>query len=168
MIDGERVTGILAAAGSGQRAGLAKQWLLLGGEWEERPDGAPLQARLADVDLSRVELRRAASPAQATRVVALSKFLAAQAPDVQPDDPVDMNLVRANKEFAAELPQAIERYQAQLRDHSFELLHAASQLGAARHTDGDLDAARAHLEEAALKFAETSRWLAALQLMQAD
>jgi 2-C-methyl-D-erythritol 4-phosphate cytidylyltransferase/2-C-methyl-D-erythritol 2,4-cyclodiphosphate synthase len=32
MIDGERVTGILAAAGSGQRAGLAKQWLLLGGE----------------------------------------------------------------------------------------------------------------------------------------
>jgi len=32
MIDGERVTAILAAAGSGQRAGLAKQWIELGGE----------------------------------------------------------------------------------------------------------------------------------------
>lgn len=32
MIDGQRVTGILAAAGSGQRAGAAKQWIDLGGE----------------------------------------------------------------------------------------------------------------------------------------
>jgi len=32
MIDGERVTAILAAGGSGQRAGTAKQWLALGGE----------------------------------------------------------------------------------------------------------------------------------------
>jgi 2-C-methyl-D-erythritol 4-phosphate cytidylyltransferase / 2-C-methyl-D-erythritol 2,4-cyclodiphosphate synthase len=32
MIRGERVTGILAAGGSGQRAGTAKQWLTLGGE----------------------------------------------------------------------------------------------------------------------------------------
>ncbi len=32
MIDGERVTAILAAGGSGQRAGTAKQWLTLGGE----------------------------------------------------------------------------------------------------------------------------------------
>lgn len=32
MIRGERVTGILAAGGSGQRAGTAKQWLALGGE----------------------------------------------------------------------------------------------------------------------------------------
>ncbi|HYD41973.1 MAG TPA: 2-C-methyl-D-erythritol 4-phosphate cytidylyltransferase [Anaeromyxobacter sp.] len=32
MIDGERVTAILAAGGSGQRARTAKQWLALGGE----------------------------------------------------------------------------------------------------------------------------------------
>jgi 2-C-methyl-D-erythritol 4-phosphate cytidylyltransferase/2-C-methyl-D-erythritol 2,4-cyclodiphosphate synthase len=32
MIRGERVTGILAAGGSGVRAGTAKQWLVLGGE----------------------------------------------------------------------------------------------------------------------------------------
>jgi len=32
MIDGQRVTGILAAGGSGQRAGAAKQWVDLGGE----------------------------------------------------------------------------------------------------------------------------------------
>jgi 2-C-methyl-D-erythritol 4-phosphate cytidylyltransferase/2-C-methyl-D-erythritol 2,4-cyclodiphosphate synthase len=32
VIDGERLTAILAAGGSGQRAGLAKQWLVLGGE----------------------------------------------------------------------------------------------------------------------------------------
>jgi len=32
MVEGERVTGILAAAGSGQRAGTAKQWIDLGGE----------------------------------------------------------------------------------------------------------------------------------------
>jgi 2-C-methyl-D-erythritol 4-phosphate cytidylyltransferase/2-C-methyl-D-erythritol 2,4-cyclodiphosphate synthase len=32
MIRGERVTGILAAGGAGVRAGLAKQWLVLGGE----------------------------------------------------------------------------------------------------------------------------------------
>ena len=32
MIRGERVAGILAAGGAGQRAGLAKQWLTLGGE----------------------------------------------------------------------------------------------------------------------------------------
>src|SRR6266540_2361385 len=32
MIRGERVIAILAAGGSGQRAGLAKQWLALGGE----------------------------------------------------------------------------------------------------------------------------------------
>jgi hypothetical protein len=143
-------------------------WLTLGGEWEERPDGVPLEARLADVDLSRVELRRAASPAQATRVVALSQFLEAQAENVQPGDPVDMNLLRANKEYAAELPRAVERYQTQLRDHSFELMHAAAQFGAARSTGGDLDAARTQLEEAALKFEETSRWLVALQLMQSE
>ncbi|MGB8932128.1 MAG: bifunctional enzyme IspD/IspF, partial [Anaeromyxobacteraceae bacterium] len=32
MIGGERVGAIVAAGGSGQRAGLAKQWLVLGGE----------------------------------------------------------------------------------------------------------------------------------------
>src|SRR6185369_2820354 len=32
MIGGERVGAILAAGGSGSRAGLAKQWLVLGGE----------------------------------------------------------------------------------------------------------------------------------------
>lgn len=32
MIDGQRVTGILAAGGTGQRLGAAKQWLELGGE----------------------------------------------------------------------------------------------------------------------------------------
>lgn len=32
MIEGERVTGILAAGGAGLRAGLAKQWLVLGDE----------------------------------------------------------------------------------------------------------------------------------------
>jgi hypothetical protein len=143
-------------------------WLTLGGEWEERPDAEPVQARLADVDLSRVELRRAASPVQATRVVALSHFLEAQARDVQPGDPIDVNLVRANKEYAVELPRAIERYQAQLRDHSFDLLNAAAQYGATRNAAGDLDAARTQLEEAAAKFEETSRWLVALQVMQSE
>ncbi|WP_242396418.1 2-C-methyl-D-erythritol 4-phosphate cytidylyltransferase, partial [Anaeromyxobacter oryzisoli] len=32
MVGGERVIGIVAAGGSGQRAGVAKQWLVLGGE----------------------------------------------------------------------------------------------------------------------------------------
>ncbi len=32
MIDGQRVTGILAAGGAGQRLGVAKQWVELGGE----------------------------------------------------------------------------------------------------------------------------------------
>ena len=44
MIDGERVTGILAAAGTGQRAGLAKQWMLLGGETVARRAARALAA----------------------------------------------------------------------------------------------------------------------------
>lgn len=44
MIEGERVVAILAAGGSGQRAGLAKQWLLLGGESVLRRAGRALAA----------------------------------------------------------------------------------------------------------------------------
>lgn len=44
MIDGERVIGILAAGGSGQRAGVAKQWLELGGETVLRRAARPLVA----------------------------------------------------------------------------------------------------------------------------
>jgi 2-C-methyl-D-erythritol 4-phosphate cytidylyltransferase / 2-C-methyl-D-erythritol 2,4-cyclodiphosphate synthase len=44
MISGERVLAILAAGGSGQRAGVAKQWLLLGGESALRRSGRALAA----------------------------------------------------------------------------------------------------------------------------
>jgi 2-C-methyl-D-erythritol 4-phosphate cytidylyltransferase / 2-C-methyl-D-erythritol 2,4-cyclodiphosphate synthase len=44
MIDGERVIGILAAAGTGQRAGLAKQWATLGGETVARRAARALAA----------------------------------------------------------------------------------------------------------------------------
>ncbi|HET7825647.1 MAG TPA: 2-C-methyl-D-erythritol 4-phosphate cytidylyltransferase [Anaeromyxobacter sp.] len=44
MIRGERVTGILAAGGTGQRAGAAKQWLALGGETVLRRAGRVLAA----------------------------------------------------------------------------------------------------------------------------
>jgi hypothetical protein len=101
-------------------------------------------------------------------VLALSQFLEAQSAGVKEGDPVDVNLMRAHKEFAAELPRAIEDYQARLRDHSFDLFHAASLFGAARASGQPLDGPRAQLEESALKFEETSRWLAALQVMQSE
>jgi 2-C-methyl-D-erythritol 4-phosphate cytidylyltransferase / 2-C-methyl-D-erythritol 2,4-cyclodiphosphate synthase len=44
MIRGERVAGILAAAGAGVRAGVAKQWLLLGGETVLRRSARALAA----------------------------------------------------------------------------------------------------------------------------
>ena len=44
MIGGERVAGIVAAGGSGVRAGVAKQWLVLGGETVLRRAGRALAA----------------------------------------------------------------------------------------------------------------------------
>jgi 2-C-methyl-D-erythritol 4-phosphate cytidylyltransferase/2-C-methyl-D-erythritol 2,4-cyclodiphosphate synthase len=44
MIGGERVGGILAAGGSGSRAGVAKQWLVLGGETVLRRSARALAA----------------------------------------------------------------------------------------------------------------------------
>ncbi|HEX9050210.1 MAG TPA: NTP transferase domain-containing protein, partial [Anaeromyxobacter sp.] len=44
MIRGERVTAIVAAGGAGVRAGLAKQWLLLGGETVLRRSARALAA----------------------------------------------------------------------------------------------------------------------------
>lgn len=44
MVEGERVGGIVAAGGSGSRAGLAKQWLTLGGETVLRRSAAALAA----------------------------------------------------------------------------------------------------------------------------
>jgi hypothetical protein len=129
----------------------------------------PDQECVLDVDVARVELRRAETPARATRMMALGKWLESQAP--QSDAPVDLDLMRAHKTFSAELPQVIEQYQLQLRHHSFDLFHAASHFGAA-HTqkvpESELAPLRARLEETALKFEETSRWLSALQVMQAD
>jgi 2-C-methyl-D-erythritol 4-phosphate cytidylyltransferase/2-C-methyl-D-erythritol 2,4-cyclodiphosphate synthase len=49
MIAGERVLAILAAGGAGQRAGVAKQWLVLGGESVLRRSGRAL-AECAAVD----------------------------------------------------------------------------------------------------------------------
>jgi hypothetical protein len=142
----------------------------LGGDWEQQPGAEPPACTL-DADLARAELRRAESPARAARVVALSKWLESQAPDVNPDTPVDLDLLRAHKQFATELPRVIEEYQQKLRDHSFDLFHAASNLGAAHVREaGDAEVAtlRTQLEEAALRFEETSRWLSAFQVMQAD
>jgi hypothetical protein len=129
----------------------------------------PDQECALDVDLARVELRRAESPARATRMLALSKWIESQAP--QSDAPVDLDLKRAHKQFSAELPQVIEQYQQQLRHHSFDLFHAASHFGAAhvrQAAESEIAPLRARLEEMALKFEETSRWLSALQVMQAD
>jgi hypothetical protein len=120
-------------------------------------------------DPQRVELRRAESPAAATRVMALAKWLETQVQES--DAPVDLDLMRAHKKFAAELPRLIDEYQLKLRHHSFDLFHAASQFGAAharQAPDGEIAPLRARLEETALTFEETSRWLSALQVMQAD
>jgi hypothetical protein len=121
------------------------------------------------LDLQRVELRRSESPARATRMAALSKWIESQAPEG--DAPVDLNLMRAHKQFSVELPRVIEEYQLKLRHHSFDLFHAASHFGAAhvrQAQESELAPLRARLEETALKFEETSRWLSALQVMQAD
>ncbi len=145
----------------------------LGGDWERTQDGAPLELPLSGLDLTRVEVRRAESPARATRVVALGKWLEAQAPGVSAGDPVELDLKRAVKQFSSELPRAIEEYQEKLRHHSFDLFHSASLFAAAHGQSPSPDAVelaqpRRQLEEAALKFEETSRWLAALQMMQAE
>jgi hypothetical protein len=144
--------------------------VILGGEWEQQPAAEPEVGRLA-VDLDRVELRHAESPARAIRVVALEKWIGSQAPPVDPETPVDLDLLRANKQFAAELPRVIAEYEEKLRHHSFDLFHAASNFGAAHVAEaGEAEIAdfRARLEEAALRFEETSRWLSAFQVMQAD
>ncbi len=44
MVRGERVIGILAAGGAGLRAGVAKQWLVLGGETVLRRSARALAA----------------------------------------------------------------------------------------------------------------------------
>jgi hypothetical protein len=143
----------------------------LGGDWEQQPDGEPPACRLHDVDLTRAELRRAEPPARAARVVALSKWLESQAPGVTPETPVDLDLLRAHKQFAVELPRVIEEYQQKLRHHSFDLFHAASNFGAGRVRQAgeeELATLSSQLEAAALQFEETSRWLSAFQVMQAD
>jgi hypothetical protein len=141
--------------------------LQLGGDWEQDPNGQPFSCTIQDLDLARAELRRTESPARATRVMALAKWIEAQVPE--PDAPVDLDVLRANRQFVAELPRVIEEYQLKLRDHSFDLFHAASHFGAAQKAGvSDLAEVRAQLEEAAVKFDDTSRWLSALQVMQAD
>ena len=169
LIDGTELE-LLVAGGRW----LPVQWhdgalrLQLGGDWEQQPGAEPPLARL-DIDLAHAELRRAESAARATRVMALSKWIESQAPEA--DAPLDLDVVRAHKHFLTELPRVIEEYQRKLRDHSFNLFHAASHFGAAhvRAAPGDeIAALRLQLEEAALKFEETSRWLSALQVMQAN
>jgi hypothetical protein len=130
----------------------------LGGDWETG-NGSPIECRI-DADLAHVELRRAEAPARATRVMALSKFLESQAATV---DASEIEMMRAHKNFLSELPRAIEEYGQRLRDHSFDLFSAAAQFAAQRNDD-----TRTQLEDAAVNFEETSRWLAALQMMQAD
>jgi len=66
----------------------------------------PDQECVLDVDVARVELRRTETPARATRMMALGKWLESQAPP-QSDAPVDLDLMRAHKSFSAELPQVI-------------------------------------------------------------
>jgi hypothetical protein len=130
----------------------------IGGDWEVG-GGSPVECRIG-VDLAQVELRRAEAPARATRVMALGRFLEKQAATV---DASEIEMVRAHKSFRSELPRAIEEYGQRLRDHSFDLFSAAAQFAAQKNED-----TRGQLEEAAVKFEETSRWLAALQVMQAD
>jgi hypothetical protein len=142
----------------------------LGGEWEQHLNAPPPVATLSSLDLSQAELRRAESPARATRVMALAQWLDSQAPGAAQATAVELDLARAHKQFVSELPRAIEDYQQKLRNSSFDLFHAASHFGAARaRTDEtELAAARSRLEETALSFEETSRWLAALQVMQSE
>ena len=130
----------------------------LGGDWETSSH-APIECRI-DGDLTQVELRRTEGPARATRVMALSKFLESQAATVNTSE---IEMMRAHKNVLSELPRAIEEYGQRLRDHSFDLFSAAAQFAVQKSDD-----TRAQLEEAAVKFEETSRWLAALQVMQAD
>jgi hypothetical protein len=130
----------------------------LGGDWETSSH-APIECRI-DGDLAQVELRRTEAPARATRVMALGKFLESQAASVNASE---IEMMRAHKNFLTELPRAIEEYGQRLRDHSFDLFSAAAQFAVQKTDD-----TRAQLEEAAVKFEETSRWLAALQVMQAD
>jgi hypothetical protein len=144
--------------------------LTIGGDWEQHTDGSGPQIALTGLDISQAELRRAESPARAARVVALASWIESLAPNVGPDTPVDLDLVRANRKYAAELPRAIEEYQLRLRNHSWDLFQAATLFGAAhtRGADSEIPSLREQLEKAALQFEETSRWLAALQMMQAD
>jgi hypothetical protein len=129
----------------------------LGGDWETS-SATPIECRI-DVDLAQVELRRSEAPARATRVMALGKFLESQAATV---DASEIEMMRAHKSFLSELPRAIEEYGQRLRDHSFDLFSAAAQFAVQKTDD-----TRAQLEASAIKFEETSRWLAALQVMQA-
>ena len=104
----------------------------LGGDWEQHAETAGPECVLATLDLSRAELRRAESPARATRVMALAQWLDSQAPGASQADTVELDLMRAHKQFVTELPRAIEDYQQRLRNSSFDLFHAASLFAAAR------------------------------------
>jgi hypothetical protein len=142
----------------------------LGGDWEQRLEAAAPECVLSTLDLSQAELRRAESPARATRVMALAQWLDSQAPGATQANAVEPDLARAHKQFVAELPRAIEDYQQRLRNSSFDLFHAATLFAAARARaeESELSPAREKLEAAALLFEETSRWLAALQVMQSE
>jgi hypothetical protein len=139
--------------------------LELGGDFEHEQT---IEAALA-IDFSRAEFRRGAPVVRTTRVMALDQFVREHAPEVPLEMP-DLGVVRAQKQIDAELPKLIAEYHERFRAHGYDLFRAAARFGAARGTadENQLADARAALEQAALAFEESSRWLAALQMMEAD
>jgi hypothetical protein len=136
--------------------------LALGGDWEG------LESREAPlaIDFDRAEFRRGTPIVRATRLMAITEFLREQAPAVPPEMP-DLDVVRAHKQVQAELPRLVEEYQQRFRDQAYDLFRAAARFATVRDPQLVADA-RAALEEAAVRFEESSRWLAALQMMEAD
>jgi hypothetical protein len=141
--------------------------LELGGAWERETDGAAPVVALP-LDFALAELRRGESPARVTRTWALAQFVAAHAPD-EASETVDLDAARAHKQLSVELPRLIDDYQERFRAASFDLFHAAARFAAARAVgDAELAEARAELEEKAVQFESTSRWLSALQMMASE
>ena len=143
--------------------GAGDRWLPV--VWREGALRLPLgdgAEALLGIDLARVELRFAS--ARGAQVLALARFIESLAPDVHEGDPVELDLLRAHKQFLNELPAAIADYEQRMRDDSFALFRAAQRLRAAEGTEVEI--ARRELEASALSFAETSQWLGALRMMQ--
>jgi hypothetical protein len=145
----------------------------LGGAWEA--SGEPPAEATLQLDLSLADLRWIVPAQQVTRLAALRDFVrdtaAAVAP--APDAPIELETVRAHREFRTQLAGMLVEYERQVHDRSFELLSAAArygalhEAGAAREDPGVLRA-RDDLEGTAIRFESASRMLVALHLMSRE